>query len=338
MGFYSQIVQATEEPHQVVVFAINGLMGKKTTGRAMPLLHDFTNKGVWTMQMRATLSNKHPKIGWIPSFYGLSPIAYGCDEEAGCENVPPMVYDPLNYIDVLGETLQYQINIFSETPEYLGTIIGDNYNINKFNSKKDDLLTQVHLSSFGNRFVLFHWNEIERTGASDGWASSNYNGQVDCLDYQIYTLALALWEYSPNRTTFVMLSDRGGHNFGHKQFVLDTVQTPLAMWGYGITKNVNLFDAIVDPIQLPITLLTAIDANATDDVPSYWNTEVIPRVVQTNESLMLRLGDIHVRTIDTPPQCDIPNTVEHHDLQVTIVIVFIFMLIFAIQLSSVRIP
>lgn len=316
---------------QVVVFAVDGLMGRKTTGRSMPLLHDFTNKGVWTMQMRATLSRKHPLIGWLPSYYGLTPVAYGCDEEAGCGAVPPMVMEPLNYIDVLGESLEYQINIYSEEPDYLKTIIGDSYNVNKFTSKQD-ILAQTHLSSFGNRFVLFHWHEIERTGVSDGWASSNYDGQVSCLDYQIYTLSMALWQYAPNRTTFLFLSDRGGHKFSHNEFVLDTVQTPFAMWGYGVTKSVNLFDTIVDPIQIPYTLLTVI--NGTDAAPSYWNTDTIPRVHQANESLTLRLDNIVPRTFTEEPQCAIPNAVNNHTIKVVSTILLFFMIIFAFQLSK----
>lgn len=337
INFLNLINVATcdSEPQQIVIFMVDGLLSKLTTAVNMPLVHTFINHGVWDIHSRGDISYSDPKIGWISSLFGITPVQYGCDPLVGCNVIAPEIADPYNIIDVLTDTLDYQANIFSEDPLYTTSIIGDVYSIRPFSTRThnpEHISNDLSLTTIGNRLVLFHWNQLVSTGFSDGWASSNYFGQVACFDYEIYKLSMALWSYSPNRTTFVLLSDRGGRYFSNRNFHLDTSQIVFAAWGYGVKQPPNINHIAITPSQFPKTILAMVDPDYETDAPTYWNSETISLTLQPNPNLHLNLNNINVPSDLTPPLCIIPNNIPNHTIKIICIIVYILFCILAYQI------
>lgn len=333
-------VSCADDDNQVVVFMVDGLLSRMTSGMYMPYLHSFVNHGVWDIHARGDISHSENKIGWISSLFGISPIQFGCDPMFGCGSVAPEVSDPYNIFDVLTDTLDYLPNIYSEDPKYTENIIGDVYTVRPFNTRvkaghdlNDDLTS---LSALGDRLVVFHMKQLEVTGFSDGWGSSNYIGQVACLDYQILQLTMNLWEYSPNKTTFILLSDRGGYHFSNHNFQLDTAQIVFAAWGYGVKQPPNIGSVTVNPTQIPKTILAMVDPDFETDAPPYWNAETLTQAVQGNPALHFVLGSVDAPTDTHAPLCIIPNTVSNYTLKIVCVLLYGIMFVFAMQMLKFR--
>lgn len=324
---------------QVVVFMVDGLLSRMSTGTYMPLLHTFVDHGIWDMHMRGDVSYSDDKIGWISTLYGVTPAEIGCDTMAGCGALAPEITDPYNFFDVLTDTLGYQDNIHSEDPLHTTEIIGDVYNIHPFTSRVNpghDITDDLMLSAEGDRLVVVHWNQLVTTGFSDGWASSNYIGQVACLDYQIHKLTMDLWAYSPNRTTFILLSDRGGYHFSNQNFRLDTAQIVFSAWGYGVKQPPNINHIAINPTQLPKTFLAMVDDDFELDAPDYWNADIVEECLQSDSDLNLDLDAVDTPTNPFPPLCIIPNSVRNDTLKVVLVCMYSLMFLLAYQLLKVR--
>jgi len=325
---------------QVVVFMADGLLSRLTSGSSMPLLHSFVNHGVWDIKVRGDVSYSSPKIGWLSSLFGVTPAQLGCDVMTGCGVLPPEIENAYNIFDVLTDTLSYHDNIYSEDPEYTTNVIGNVYSVRKFTSRvgkshelADDLSA---LTPAGDRLVVFHFKELVTTGFSDGWASSNYVGQVACLDYQIHQLTMDLWEYSPNRTTFILLSDRGGYGFSNQNFYLDTSQIVFAAWGYGVKQPPNIQHISINPTQIAKTILAMVDDDYETDVPSYWNAEQVDECLQPDPAHHLTLDTVTTPTNPPAPLCIIPNTVPNTTIKVICGLSFGILVIFALAISNMR--
>jgi hypothetical protein len=285
-------------------------MGQRITGRYMPLLHEFIPNGAWTIQMRPALSHKHPEVSLIPDFYGISPIDMGCTDESGCGDLPAIAWGAQNFIEILEESFGYEVNIFSEKPSLLSIILGDTYPITKFSSKKCNFYEDLHYSTQGNRIILFHWHNIDRSGEANAFGGANYDLQVSTLDYQIYMLTLALWPYSGNHTTFFLMGDQGGDGFGHDRFNIRSVQTPFVLWGYNVQKGVDFYDQPTSTVQMPITMFDVLyPTESIGVVPSYWNVNPITGIRNENDYAIW--ADYESANIPDEPICSIPNAISH---------------------------
>lgn len=330
---------ATPEDTQVVVFLVDGMISRLTSGMYMPHLHTFVNHGIWDIHSRGDISHSDPKIGWISSLFGISPVQYGCDPMHGCGTIAPEVSDPYNIFDVLTDTLEFQANIFSENPDYTTSVIGDVYSVRKFTSRvkhPQNITDDLVLTATGDRLVVFHLKELVTTGFSDGWASSNYLGQISCLDYEIMQLTLDLWDYSPNKTTFILLSDRGGHRFSNQNFHLDTAQIVFSAWGYGVKQPPNINQITVNPTQIPKTILAMVDPDYEINAPAYWNSEVLANALQPDPAHHFNLSAVVPPNNPPVPQCIIPNIVDNETVKIVSSLVYIVFFILITQIIKFR--
>ncbi len=321
------------EQHQLVIFAVDGFVSKTVLAAHMPLLQKFTQLGGVTTTMRTTDSMHSASAGWISVFYSASPSEFGCNDH-GCEHVPRFDPNDRSFIEILEEDHGYVSTIFSENSRVFGNILerddvrqADLCSRSLFNSVRD-----AHLPQVDRRIVVVHLSCLDRLGAVSGYTSYNYLDRVHCLDKEIASLSMQLWDHAPNHTTFLVTSNHGGSGFTHTQFNLPTINVPFAAWGYGFKKHAHFMGKYLLTQQIAPTLFTAL--NISDEIPLTWlEKPMSDDVYALDEGTYAIQYEVEQLlpseiTIDNQ-QCILPFSTSHHEVRrtyIAISVVFSFYL------------
>ena len=236
----------------------------------MPLLQKFTQLGGVTTTMRTTDSMHSPSAGWISVFYAASPSEFGCNDH-GCDNVPRFDPNYRSFIDILEEDHDYETRVFSENARVFSDILERDDKIHSADLCTRSLFNLARITDLPQaqrRIVVVHLSCLDRLGAVSGYTSYNYLDRVHCLDKEIASLSMQLWDHAPNYTTFLMTSNHGGSGFTHTQFNLQTINVPFVAWGYGFKKHAHFMGKYLLTQQIAPTLFTAL--NISDEIPLTW--------------------------------------------------------------------
>lgn len=319
-----------EQPHQLIIFAVDGLLGRRSTPRFMPFVFNMVNRagGVYTSKAR-TVQTSVSKPGWISLFYGATPSEYGCKDNFKC-SVPSDTENFKSILDILEYDYNYSVEIHAEHH-----IISDAFNHKKsvmmhgsWNKNMMEYgMIENNLPQTNRRTLLFHFNGADHLGHSRGYGSHDYDAQVMCIDWQIYKLTMKLWEWEPERTTFLLISDHGGLHYEHNTFDLEALQVPVAMWGYNVAKHINLFSYPIDTVQVAPTLLYILDY----DIPEYWKHKPVEKCkahikgISINDAKQSLINSTH--PVEELTICPVPHDASHRGYKyssVVVILSFIF--------------
>jgi arylsulfatase A-like enzyme len=183
--------------------------------------------------------------------------------------------------------------------------------------------------------LIFHFYGLEVIADSMGYDSHNYRGHVTCIDEQIKEISESLWHWEEEYSTFLVISDHGGKGYHHEHFNVESIQVPIAMWGYGIREKVNLFTKSVDTTQVAPTILSCLDY----DVPEEWNHPVLKQVKMPDSDDLVSYSyydyqnETHSMTslYDSNEYCIVPFTSKHHHIDnIKIIFVILFVISFLV--------
>lgn len=336
-------VTALPERHQLVVFAVDGFVSKTVLAAHMPLLQKFTQLGGVTTTMRTTDSMHSSSAGWISIFYSASPSEFGCNDH-GCDHVPRFNPNDRSFLDILEEDHEYASIIFSENPRVFSNILerddGEVREADLCTRQLFDSVRSAHLPQTDRRIVVVHLSCLDRLGAVSGYTSYNYLDRVHCLDKELSSLAMQLWDHAPNTTTFLLTSNHGGSGFTHTQFNLPTINVPFAAWGYGFKKHAHFMGKYLLTQQIAPTLFTAL--NISDDIPLTWLEKPMSDDVYSTEeggyAIQYEVERLLPEEIVIDrQQCSPPFSTSHHVVrQVYIGMGVIFSLLLFISLFTVH--
>ena len=320
------------EPHQYVIFAVNGLMGQASTARWMPFLHQMVpDHGIYSSRARSIRDHHHIPC-WIAHFFAATPAEYGCQDDNEC-TVPPDAWGYKSFLDVLSYDYNYDIHLCSESPKMLLDATRNRYAVQAFSPTTTDMTTHAtddnQLPQTNRRLLLFHWDIVDIVGRSHGYDSLNYKAQVLCLDQQISEITKSVWDWEPERTTFILISDHGGDGFSRKSFILNALQVPFAMWGYGIESGQDMFSHPISITQTAPTILQTMGY----DIPTEWSHKPIDCILGNGYSYDQYKSDKH----EDPPlhgKCPIPLDVAHKHISTSIHIMLVILMVFFIIVAS----
>lgn len=267
----------SDPPHQLVIIGVSGLTSRAFSPAYMPFLHGQASRnGAYATQMRS-ISSHYETPAWISVLYGATPEEYGCESDDRCD-LPSDAPNYRSLFDLLEYDYGYSVSIFSEHNEH-DRFVGVNpvhealrghRSVSYFAGGTLDMLHRAqderHLPQTDQRVLFFHFTGADRMGHSMGYDGEMYHAEVQCLDWQIQLLCEALWEYEPERTTFVLVSEHGGSDFEHDGFDIHTIQVPFAMWGYGVAQGVSLDRKATTTPQIAPTVIYALEM----DIPDEW--------------------------------------------------------------------
>ena len=264
-----------DEPHQLVLIGVSGLTSRAFSPAYMPFAFgQASERGAYTTHMR-TISSHFETPAWISLLYGATPEEYGCEADDRCD-LPADVQSYRSLFDVLEYDYGYSVALFSEhnglsSRNPISEAVRKQRPVSYFSSGTLDMLRRAqderHLPQTDQRVLFFHFTGADRMGHSMGYDGEMYHAEVQCLDWQIQMLCDSLWEYEPERTTFVLMAEHGGTGYEHDTFDIHTVQVPFAMWGYGVNGGgMNLDRRATTTPQVAPTIAYALDI----DIPEEW--------------------------------------------------------------------
>lgn len=261
--------------HQIVVFAVDGLLSTMIGYRFMPAMDKIMGTGCTTMKMRTMDATVSEQATWGSIFYSADVSSWGCDKD-GCNEVPKAAEIlSQSWIDLLESNANYGVALFSDKPREIEKVLGRDV-------EKVDYRSLVFSSSMlhlpgdnDQRIILFHFSGLNEIGRTSGYDSVNYRAFVACIDRALFRLTGKLWPLAKNTTTFMLLSNHGGSGHGHSHFDIKTLQVPFAMWGYGMGKrqcHIGLLP--VETMQIAPTLFSIF--NQSNLIPeSSWHDRPI---------------------------------------------------------------
>lgn len=307
-------------PHQMIIFLVSSLRGEESGSEWMPFTSAVSSLGVYVNNARIEAPTEKGFSGWISALYGATREEYGCiDNSENCQ--VPSIHDRYySLLDVLEYDEGYSVEVFSESsvsePNMLKRTLRHTRPVMEFDDRKLDMmqhgLDEEHLPQTDRRALIFHFSALDRLVLSHGYESLEYRGQVLCIDWQISQLVKSLWRWEPSHTTFALVSNHGGRDYGHREFSLKSLQVPLAVFGYGIYAHQgrDLYQSAISTNQLPATILKALNYEA----PNYWRHEALRDCYDTEDSDAQRYSAV-ARSFDTdafkPSICPIPTNIEH---------------------------
>lgn len=295
--------------HQLIILAVDGLLGRVTTHRYMPLMSEYINMGASTTSMRTTHDTRHSKLGWISAFFSSSSSEFGCDDN-GCDSVPRVDDDMRSWITMLEEDHGYAVTLLSERRDVLVDVLErddvDGFHqctMRMFNHAAEATLPNAH-----RRLLVYNVGCVDRLGHVSGFGGFNYFAQVACLDRQLSYLVDRLWAQRPNSTTFVLMSNHGGTDFGHASFEMQTVEVPFAMWGYGVKQDTLLWDQPSEVEQIGPSLFTAL--GYADCIPQTWLYRPIVDIYDDVDYAVYVPPDEPIEEVRRQ-ECAVPQSVDH---------------------------
>lgn len=275
--FLSHVVFAADDDdsdssHQLVIIGVSGLTSRAFSPAYMPFSYgQASEKGVYATRMRS-ISTAYEMPAWISIFFGATPEEYGCESDYSCD-IPSDAQDYRSVFDLLEYDYGYTVSLFSEHnvgPNPIYEALGRKRPVSQFSGGTTDMMLrgqdERHLPQTDHRVLFFHFSGAEHMGKSMGYDGEMYNAQIQCLDWQIQTLCDSLWEYEPERTTFVLVSEHGGSGYGHDSFDIHTIQVPFAMWGYGVAQRIDFDRRATTTPQIAPSILYALNL----DIPDEW--------------------------------------------------------------------
>ena len=291
-----------EDAHQLIIFAISGLSGISSGSRYMPFVNKLSSAhGVRTTKAR-TVSSTHSLPGWIGHFYAATPSEYGCIDDS-C-SLPPEQSNYHSILDVLQYDYNYAISIHSNE---CSQINNENIIEKVFKNKypvschplwedRDSFIkiasSEENLPQTNKRVIIFHFSGLDIIGQSMGYGSYNYRSHITCIDQQIKQITEKLWKWDEENSTFLLISNHGGHKYNYNKFNLDSIQVPIAMWGYGIKEKVNLFTKSIDTTQVAPSILNCLEY----DIPEEWNHKPISNInIEYDENDIEEDDDVNLR-------------------------------------------
>lgn len=295
--------------HQLVVFAVDGLLGRVVTNRYMPLLTARIVQGASTTTMRTTHDTRHAKLGWISAFFASSSSEFGCDDN-GCDSVPRVDDDMRSWIDILEQDHGYAVTLLSERRDVIVDVLerDDVDGFHQCSMRMFRHLADTTLPNAHRRLLLVNIGCVDRQGHVSGFGGFNYFAQVACLDRQLDFLIDRLWAERPNSTTFMLVSNHGGTHFDHDTFASQTVEVPFAMWGYGVMQDVDFWDQASEVEQIGPSLFTALDY--ADCIPPTWLYRPIPDIYDSVDYAVYVPPDEPIEDV-RKEECAVPQSVDH---------------------------
>lgn len=299
----------SDADHQLIVFSVSGLLGRVVTPRYMPLVHKYVTQGTHTTSMRTTHDTKHSKLGWISAFFASSSSEFGCDDN-GCDSVPRVSDDMRSWVDMLEQDHGYAVTLLSERRDVMVDVLerDDVDGFHQCTMRMFRHLVDATLPNAHRRLLLFDVGCVDRLGHVSGFGGFNYFAQVACLDRQLSFLIDKLWAERPNSTTFMLMANHGGTDFGHASFEIQTIQVPFAMWGYGVAQDVDLWDQPTEVEQIGPSLLTAL--GYSDCIPSSWLYHPITGIYDNADYAVYAPPDESYEDVRRE-ECAVPQSVDH---------------------------
>lgn len=276
--------KAYEAPAQVIMIGVDGWSAESFKKGDFPFLKEVMEQGSWTLDKRCVFPPASA-INWMSIFSGVGPECHGYvrwnSRRPDCTPV---------WTDERGEVPTI-FRLERETHPESNTLVTFQWDVIRSLVDSTAVTTCVqfpqdwegdieeaewavdYIQSNKPHFSLIYFGSLDHAGHEFGWESDEYLEYAAHLDGVIRNIVEAL---RGDDVVFVFTSDHGGHGHHHSsEYVDQTLQTPLFIWGKGIRKGHQIAAPTVH-MDITATLAKLLGVEALP----HWTGRVIEEVFE----------------------------------------------------------
>lgn len=275
---------AYEVPKQVVFIGVDGWSAASFDRGDFPFVKSIMEQGSWTLDKRCVFPTASA-INWMSLFSGVSPEFHGYVRwDSRRPDVTPAWTDNRGEVPTIfrleRETHPESDILVTFQWDVIRSIVDSTAVTNciQFPQTEDGDWEEAawaadYIKSIRPHFSFVYFGSLDATGHKYGWESEEYLAYASHIDSVIKSLVEAIQD---DNTVFVLTSDHGGHGQHHStEYVNETLQTPLFIWGKGIKKGHKIEAPSVE-MDVTATLAKLL---GVEPLP-YWRGRVIEEIFE----------------------------------------------------------
>ncbi len=235
------------EGHVNVVFiGVDGWSSASFEKGDFPFINSLRDEASWTLDKRCVFPTASA-INWMSIFSGVAPEYHGYVRwDSRRPDCTPAWTDSLGRVPTIfrlerethpesGILVTFQWDVIRSIVDSTALTDCVQFPQTEEGDWEEARWASEYISSRKPDFSFVYFGSLDATGHKYGWESEEYLSYASHIDSVIKSLVEAV---SDENTVFVFTSDHGGHGHHHStEYVDETLQTPLFIWGKGIKRG-----------------------------------------------------------------------------------------------------
>ena len=238
--------KAYECPSRVVFIGVDGWSSASFEKGDFPFVKGLMEKGSWTLDKRCVFPTASA-INWMSIFSGVSPEYHGYVRwNSRRPDITPAFADERGEVPTI-------FRLERQTHPQSDIMVSFQWDVIRSIVDSTALTTCVQFPQTEEgdieeagwagdyivknkpHFSFIYFGSLDSVGHKYGWESDEYLAYASHIDSVVRSIVEAV---DDGETVFVLTSDHGGHGLHHStEYVDETLQTPLFIWGKGIRRN-----------------------------------------------------------------------------------------------------
>lgn len=276
--------KAYEGPAQVILIGVDGWSAESFDRGDFPFLKEVMAEGSWTLDKRCVFPTASA-INWMSIFSGVGPEYHGyvrwnsrrpdctpawTDERGEVPTIFRLERETHPQSDIL---VTYQWDVIRSLVDSASVTSCIQFPQDWDGDIREAEWAVDYIRTNKPHFSLIYFGSLDHTGHEYGWESEEYLSYASHIDAVIHSIVEAV---RGEDVVFVLTSDHGGHGLHHStEYVDQTLQTPLFIWGQGIRKG-HQITAPTAQMDVTATLAKLLGVEALP----HWTGRVIEEVFE----------------------------------------------------------
>ena len=238
--------KAYEEPAKVVFIGVDGWSADSFEKGDFPFVKGLMEQGSWTLDKRCVFPTASA-INWMSLFSGVSPEYHGYIRwNSRRPEIAPAWTDSRGEVPTIfrleREThpeseilVTFQWDVIRSLVDSTAVDTCVQFPQTEEGDWEEARWAASYINEHKPHLSLVYFGSLDHTGHQYGWESEEYLSYANHIDSVIKSIVESV---DDGETVFVLTTDHGGHGLHHStEYVNETLQTPLFIWGKGIKKG-----------------------------------------------------------------------------------------------------
>ena len=271
-------------PAHVVFIGVDGWSSASFEKGDFPFVNSLKDEGSWTLDKRCVFPPASA-INWMSIFSGVSPEYHGhvkwysrrpditpawTDERGEVPTIFRLDRDAHPESDIM---VAFQWDVIRSLVDSTALTTCMQFPQTEEGDWEEAKWATEYILAKKPQFSFIYFGSLDAVGHKYSWESDEYLVYANHIDSVVKSIVEAV---ADDETVFVLTSDHGGHGHHHStEYVDETLQTPLFIWGKGIRKGHKIG---VPSVEMDVTATLA-KLLGVEPLP-YWTCRSIDEVFE----------------------------------------------------------
>lgn len=238
--------KAYEGPAHVVFIGVDGWSAASFAEGDFPFVESLKDEGSWTLDKRCVFPTASA-INWMSILSGVSPEYHGYVRwDSRRPDITPAWTDDRGEVPTIfrlqreahpdcRSLVTYQWDVIRSLVDTTALTDCVQFPQTEEGDWEEVKWAADYILQHRPDFAFIYLGSLDGVGHKYGWGTEEYMSYASHIDEVIKSLVEAV---DDGETVFILTSDHGGHGLHHStEYVDETLQTPLFVWGKGIRKG-----------------------------------------------------------------------------------------------------